>query len=155
MIFSDHRIGDLTSKYLPRASFEAGGGEKYFGAVLQAVEIVGVAGAMTYMNNSRGAAGRGAIEFMGVPADLALGLIFTGLGVTGYFGEHGKHSLNVGCGFLGAYACRMGQVWGVAAKHEALSQSGVVRGAFGQGMPGGQEFPVQQAPVSAPYPWAA
>lgn len=156
MIFSDRMVNSLSEKYLPRAPFNAGGGEKYLGAILQTVEIVGIAGAMTYFNAKHGTQGRGAVEFMGVPADLALGLVFSGLGVTGYFGEHSKHSLNFGCGFLVSYGCRMAGLWGAAARGEL--PPGVVRGAFGQGRTSASAASAGQYPVESQvpqYPWAA
>jgi hypothetical protein len=132
-----------------------GGGEKYMGAVLTAVEVVGVAGAMSYLNNKHGTKGRNAVEVMGVPADLALGLLFSGLGVTGYFGEHGKHSLAIGCGFLGAYACRMGVLWGAGARADLPlppAESGV-RGAFPRSVP--QSYAGAGAPTTnQDFPWA-
>lgn len=155
MILSDNTIRDWHERF-PRMShaIEGAGGEKTFGAVLQAIEVVGVAGTMSYMNSRHAAAGRRAYEVAGVPADLALGLLFSGLATfTGYFGSQASHVQNVGSGFLSAYACRMGTTWGAAARDakEALP-GGVVRGAFPAGSPYG--MPQQQAAAGS-YPWAA
>src|SRR5271156_2230110 len=109
-ILSDNTLRDWAEKYpaLSRAASGAGG-EKTFGAVLQTVEVVGVAGAMSYMNARHAATGRNAYEVAGVPADLALGLLFSGLATfTSYFGKQAEHVHNVGNGFFCAYACRMG-----------------------------------------------
>lgn len=119
MILSDRLVNDFSERY-PRMAHLAssGAGEKTFGAVLQAITVVGVAGTMSYMNARHAAAGRQAYEVAGVPADLALGVLFSGLAITGYFGDHAKHAHNVGNGFLVAYACRMGTMWGAAAKSQ-------------------------------------
>ena len=130
-------------------------GENIFGAALHAVEVVGVAGTMSYMNARHAAPGRQAYEVAGVPVDLALGLMFAGLAASGYFGKHSNHGYNVGNGFLTAYACRMGSMWGGAAKAQ-LAGAGVVRGAFGQGH--GAVAPMTQQPAEAAagqYPWAS
>jgi hypothetical protein len=126
-------------------------GEKAFGAVLQAIEVVGVAGVVSFLNARHAGPGRKAYEVAGVPADLALGLLFTGFSVAGYFGQHDQHGQNVGYGLLSAYTCRMGTEWGEAAKGRAIASSPqphVARGEMGQG----------SAPVSRQqqeYPWAA
>jgi hypothetical protein len=155
MILSDHQLHSFAEKW-PRMSHivEGAGGEKTFGAILQAIEVVGVAGTMSYLNSRHAAAGRHAYEVAGVPADLALGLLFSGLATfTGYFGKQGEHVNNVGSGFLCAYACRMGTMWGSVArdaKDHALP--GAVRGAFSAGSP---YAPPQQQTQVASYPWAA
>lgn len=152
-ILSDAHVQHLREKFRPY-SFTSGGGEKTFGEVLKAVEVVGVGGAMSYLNARHAAAGRNAYEVAGVPADLALGLLFSGLAITGYFGEHASHGQNVGLGFLAAYACRMGSVWGGTARAQHLLVSGgggnQVRGAFAGGSP---QTTHSAAPVS-PYAWA-
>lgn len=151
-IFSDHTLQDFLNRN-PRVSHlaSAGGtGENVFGAVLQAVEFVGVAGTMSYLNARHAAPGRQAYEVAGVPADLALGLLFSGLSVSGYFGKHASHGHNVGGGFLAAYACRMGSMWGAAAKAQLHGAS--VRGAFAA--PSAQS-PQPIAADAAQYPWAA
>ena len=132
------------------------GGEKAFGNILQAVEVVGIAGTMSYLNSRHAAAGRHAYEVAGVPADLALGLLFSGLATfTGYFGEQAGHVSNVGSGFLCAYACRMGTMWGATAR-DAKNQSlpGAVRGAFPASSPYAPPQPQQQVQATS-YPWAA
>jgi hypothetical protein len=157
MILSDNTIRDWHERF-PRMSHivEGAGGEKTFGAVLQAIEVVGVAGTMSYMNSRHAAAGRRAYEVAGVPADLALGLLFSGLATfTGYFGSQASHVNNIGSGFLCAYACRMGTMWGSAArdaKDQALA-GGVVRGAFA---PPASPYAAQpQQQTAGSYPWAA
>ncbi len=154
-ILSDNTLRDWAEKYpaLSRAASGAGG-EKTFGAVLQAIEVVGVAGAMSYMNARHAAAGRQAYEVLGVPADLALGLLFSGLAITGYFGDHAKHAHNVGNGLFAAYACRLGTMWGGAAKAQFQAASGAVRGQFAPASGQATMHPVE-APVPAQYPWAA
>lgn len=152
-IFSDGYRQSLAERYTPKLSLGPAGGEKMFGGILKGLEIVGVAGAMSYLNARHAAAGRNAFEVMGVPADLALGLLFSGFALTGYFGQQGDHALNFGIGFLGAYACRMGSVWG-AASRPAVAPSHV---------PATLPAPSPFAPASAPaaaeqqpyYPWAA
>jgi hypothetical protein len=156
MILSDSTINDWQSRF-PRLSHVTStkGGEKVFGNILEAIEVVGVAGTMSYLNSRHAAAGRHAYEVAGVPADLALGLLFSGLATfTGYFGEQANHVNNVGSGFLAAYACRMGTMWGAAArdaKDQALS--GAVRGAFA---PSGSPYTHQPQPQAqtAGYSWA-
>lgn len=155
-IFSDHTLQDFLNRN-PRVAHVAsasGTGENVFGAVLQTVEFVGVAGTMSYLNMRHAAPGRQAYEVAGVPADLALGLLFSGLSLSGYFGKHASHGVNVGSGFLAAYACRMGATWGAAAK--AQFHGAPVRGAFAApplGTPNYQTTEPTQ-PV-AQYPWAA
>ncbi len=155
MILSDKTINDWQAQF-PRLAHVASskGGEKAFGNILQAIEVVGVAGTMSYLNSRHAAAGRHAYEVAGVPADLALGLLFSGLATfTGYFGEQASHVSNVGSGFLCAYACRMGTMWGSVAR-DAKNQmtGGAVRGAFQAGSPYAAPQPQTQA---AGYPWAA
>lgn len=158
MILSDTHLSSLAERF-PRMSHQFGGaaGEKTFGAVLQTVEFVGVAGAMSYLNVRHAAPGRLAYEVAGVPADLAFGLLFSGLAMTGYFGEHAKHGYTVGNGFLAAYACRMGSVWGHAARAAKDAQTSLgnapVRGAFGNPYATGQEGVAGQR--ARGYPWAA
>lgn len=156
MLLSDAHIHSLGERF-PRLAHLEGAGEKTFGAILAGIEVVGVAGTMSYLNARHAAVGRNAYEVAGVPADLALGLLFSGLAITGYFGEHAKHGHNVGFGFLAAYAARMGTVWGTSSRsaHQALEGRGV-RGAF---PPARQEvMPMQaqaQAATAGAYPWAA
>jgi hypothetical protein len=149
MILSDRLVHDFAERY-PRMAHAAlsGAGEKTFGAILQGIEVIGVAGAMSYMNARHAAAGRQAYEVAGVPADLALGVLFSGLALTGYFGDHAKHAHNVGNGFLCAYACRMGTLWGGAAKSQ-LAAAQAPRGTFA---PTGSS-PSREAVGS--YDWAA
>ena len=149
MILSDRLVHDFAERY-PRMAHltSSAAGEKTFGAVLQAITVIGVAGTMSYMNARHAGPGRQAYEVAGVPADLALGVLFSGLAVTGYFGDHAKHAHNVGNGFLTAYACRMGTMWGSAAKSQLSAQA--PRAAF----------PPPSAATRAPesvgaYPWAA
>jgi len=154
MILSDSTINDWQSRF-PRLAHVAQtrGGEKVFGNILEVIEVVGVAGTMSYLNSRHAAAGRHAYEVAGVPADLALGLLFSGLATfTGYFGEQAGHVNNVGSGFLTAYACRMGTMWGAAArggKEDTLPIG--VRGAFAP--PGSPYMQPQQQPQVAGYPW--
>lgn len=153
-IFSDHTLQDFLNRN-PRVHSTTGAvlggkGEDAFGAVLQTVEFVGVAGTMSYFNARHAAPGRQAYEFAGVPVDLALGLLFSGLSVGGYFGKHASHGTNVGGGFLAAYACRMGGMWGGAAR--AQLGAAPVRGAFGPQPVGAPNY---QAAVAGQYPWAA
>jgi hypothetical protein len=152
MLLSDAHIHSLGERF-PRLAHLEGAGEKTFGAILAGIEVVGVAGTMSYLNARHAAAGRNAYEVAGVPADLALGLLFSGLAITGYFGEHAKHGHNVGFGFLAAYAARMGTVWGRSAQsaHQALGERSV-RGAF-QAAP--MPMQQQQQAATAGYPWAA
>jgi hypothetical protein len=155
MILSDKTISDWQTQF-PRLAHvtSSKGGEKAFGNILQAIEVVGVAGTMSYLNSRHAAAGRHAYEVAGVPADLALGLLFSGLATfTGYFGEQASHVSNVGSGFLCAYAARMGTMWGAVAR-DAKNQvaAGAVRGAFQAGSPYAAP---QQAHAAAGYPWAA
>lgn len=160
-IFSDRTLQEYMERNPRIAQFVSGSGtgENIFGAILQAVEVVGVAGTMSYMNARHAAAGRQAYEVAGVPADLALGLMFAGLAASGYFGKHSTHGHNVGNGFLTAYACRMGTMWGAAAKAQ-LAGPGAVRGSFGQGngvagsSPMAQPQPVEAA-AGQQYPWAS
>lgn len=150
-IFSDHTLQDFLNRN-PRVSHlvsPSGTGENVFGAILQAVEFVGVAGTMSYFNARHAAPGRQAYEVAGVPADLALGLLFSGLSVSGYFGKHASHGHNVGGGFLAAYACRMGSMWGGATRAQLAGAP--VRGAFA---PAVAQPNFQAAGVPA-YPWAA
>jgi hypothetical protein len=116
-LFSPSHWAWLDQRF-PRIS-HATGGEKMFGDMLQAFEVVGVAGTMSYLNAKHAAAGRNAYEIAGIPVDIVLGLLFSGLSVAGYFGEHGKHSFNVGSGFLAAYACRQASIWGGAARQQS------------------------------------
>jgi len=136
------------------AKAAGGSGERLFGHALTAVEIVGVGGAMSYLNAKHAAPGKNAYEILGLPADVVLGLTFSGFSIfTNYFGRYAEHGLNVGLGFLLAYACRMGSIWGEAARGES---SPGVRGYFSAG----PERPYQSAPVEQEeavpqYPWAA
>jgi hypothetical protein len=154
MILSDRLVHDFAERY-PRLAHvtSSGAGEKTFGAILQGIEVIGVAGTMSYLNARHAAAGRQAYEVAGVPADLALGVLFSGLALTGYFGDHAKHAHNVGNGFLCAYACRMGTLWGSAAKSQLqAAQAGRPQFAPSPGV--SQPQPQPQAAVGA-YPWAA
>jgi len=127
-----------------------------FGGILKAVEIIGVGGAMSYLNARHAAPGRNAYEFMGVPADLTLGLLFSGFALTGYFGQQGDHALNVGIGFLSAYGCRMGTIWGGAARPAAPAHAvGVLPGPATAYGPGQQPAPQVQGAQPQYYPWAA
>ena len=152
-IFSDAHRQSLAERFTSRTSLGPAGGERMFGGILKGLEIVGVAGAMSYFNARHAAAGRNAYEVMGVPADLALGLLFSGFALTGYFGQQGDHALNFGLGFLGAYACRMGSIWGAASRSN--TGSGHATGALPA------PNPYATAPARAPataeqyYPWAA
>lgn len=153
-IFSDHTLQDFLNRN-PRVNPTTGAvlggkGEDVFGAVLQTVEFVGVAGTMSYFNARHAAPGRQAYEFAGVPVDLALGLLFSGLSVGGYFGKHASHGTNVGSGFLAAYACRMGGMWGGAAR--AQLGGAPVRGSLASPP---MASPNYQAAGEARYPWAA
>jgi hypothetical protein len=154
-LISDDNLRDFSSQY-PRLAHMASSaaGEKTFGAILQGITVIGVAGTMSYMNARHAAAGRQAYEVAGVPADLALGVLFSGLALTGYFGDHAKHAHNVGNGFLCAYACRMGTMWGGAAKTQL---NGVApRAAFPAPPAGSPYHATETAPVAAgAYPWAA
>src|SRR5271157_4236302 len=100
-LLSDARVSSMAERFRPLwgAASSGSSGERVFGHVLTAVEIVGVGGAMSYLNSRRAAPGRSAIEIAGVPADLALGMLFSGVSVfTGYFGKYADHGLNVGIG---------------------------------------------------------
>ncbi|HTR02537.1 MAG TPA: hypothetical protein VMN82_05015 [Thermoanaerobaculia bacterium] len=140
---------------IPTLGIPAGSGERLFGHALTAIEIVGVGGAMSYLNAKHAAPGKNAYEVLGLPADVVLGLAFSGTAVfTNYFGRYAEHGLNVGLGLLLAYACRMGSIWGDAARREAPPAG--VRGYFQSS----GERPFQPAPAPAEaavpqYPWAA
>lgn len=159
-LLSDGKLQNLETRWSPLPQFRAaaGGGERLFGHALTAIEIVGVGGAMSYLNARHAAPGKNAYEVLGLPADVVLGLAFTGTAVfTNYLGRYSEHGLNVGLGFLLAYACRMGSIWGDASRRE--SPPAGVRGYFQSS----GERPFQPAPgMSAPaeqsvpqYPWAA
>jgi hypothetical protein len=157
MILSDRLVHDFAERY-PRMAHMASSaaGEKTFGAILQGITVIGVAGTMSYLNARHAAAGRQAYEVAGVPADLALGVLFSGLALTGYFGDHAKHAHNVGNGFLCAYACRMGTMWGSAAKSQL--GAGAPRAAAAFAAPAGSPYAsnAASAPVATgSYPWAA
>jgi len=153
-IFSDSHRDALFERFGSRASLGPAGGERMFGGVLKAIEIVGAGGAMSYLNARHAQAGRNAYEVMGVPADLALGLLFSGFALTGYFGQQGDHALNFGIGFLGSYACRMGSIWGASARAAATTQ---VSGPAPAQIPAPAPTPYAPATQSraADYPWAA
>jgi hypothetical protein len=156
MLLSDANINTLSEKWPRLAHLSGPKGEKTFGEVMKAIEIVGVGGAMSYMNAKHASPGRNAYEIMGVPADLALGLIFSGFAVTGYFGEHADHAQNVGIGFLAAYACRMGSVWGASSRTAKVEAAlGTVRGAFAAPHPFQPAEAVVPQGVPQQYPWAA
>lgn len=153
MILSDRLVHDFAERY-PRVAHltSSAAGEKTFGAVLQAITVIGVAGTMSYMNARHAGPGRQAYEVAGVPADLALGVLFSGLAVTGYFGDHAKHAHNVGNGFLTAYACRMGTMWGAASKSQQLGSAPPKTFAA----PPGSPYAAAKAPESVgAYPWAS
>ena len=154
MLFSDAHVHSLGERF-PRMPLLGGGagGERMFGGILKSVEIVGVGGAMSYLNARHAKPGRNAYEFMGVPADLALGLLFSGFALTGYFGQQGDHALNVGVGFLSAYACRMGSIWGAGAREAAPPAHAV--GALPAPNPYAPAPMPAPAPAATPYPWAA
>jgi hypothetical protein len=153
MFLSADTLHKYEAQYPRLAHFaQAGGGEKTFGAILQALEVVGVAGTMSYLNARHAKPGRQAYEVAGVPADLALGLLFSGLAVTGYFGDHAKHAHNVGNGLFCAYACRMATMWGGAAKPGLPVGGPTARGAFGPAQP--SPYATTETTVPA-YPWAA
>lgn len=150
-IFSDAHRQSLSERFAPQMSLGPAGGERMFGGILKGLEIVGVAGAMSYFNARHAAAGRNAYEVMGVPADLALGLLFSGFALTGYFGQQGDHALNFGIGFLGAYACRMGSIWGAAARPSV----GPSHATPTLPAPSPYAAPPPAAEKQPYYPWAA
>jgi hypothetical protein len=154
--YSDQGLARLQERFhpLPRIG-TAGGGERLFGNALTAIEIVGVGGAMSYLNARHAPPGKNAYEVAGLPADVVLGLLFSGVSVfTGYFGKYAEHGLNVGIGFLLAYACRMGSIWGQAARGEPGGPG--VRGYFGAGADSSsQPYQPQAQHQPAQYPWAA
>lgn len=153
-IFSDAHRDSLFERFGTRATLGPAGGERMFGGLLKAIEIVGAGGAMSYLNSRHAAAGRNAYEVMGVPADLALGLLFSGFALTGYFGQQGDHALNFGIGFLGSYACRMGSIWGASAR--SMSEARV--GASALPAPAPRPYVAAGAarqPADNVYPWAA
>jgi hypothetical protein len=154
-IFSDPRIHALGERYAPKATLAGAGGERMFGGALKGIEVIGVGGAMSYLNAKHAAAGRNAYEVMGVPADLALGLLFSGFALTGYFGQQGDHALNFGLGFLSAYACRMGSIWGAAAREarDAAAPKANLPAPAVAGPYASAPSPERQAQKR--YPWAA
>jgi hypothetical protein len=158
-LLSDGYLQRAEARYSPISHAVASGtsGERVFGHALTAIEIVGVGGAMSYLNSRHAPPGKNAYEILGLPADVVLGLTFSGTAIfTNYFGRYADHGLNVGLGFLLAYACRMGSIWGDAARREAPPG---VRGYF-QAPQVPTEKPFQPVPVPAEqaapqYPWAA
>lgn len=157
MIFSDAHVQALGERFPARGALAGVNGERMFGGALKAIEVIGVGGAMSYMNARHAAPGRNAYEVMGVPADLALGLLFSGCALTGYFGQQGDHALNFGLGFLSAYACRMGSIWGSAsreareatlAKTSLPAPASAVAGPYAPAPPNARE-------AKQRYPWAA
>jgi hypothetical protein len=159
-LLSDGYLQRAEARYAPIShAIASGSGERVFGHVLTAIEIVGVGGAMSYLNAKHAAPGKNAYEVLGLPADVLLGVVFSGTAVfTNYFGRYAEHGLNVGLGFLLAYACRMGSIWGESARESLPPGSPGVRGYF----QASGDRPFQNAPMAPSaqeavpqYPWAA
>jgi hypothetical protein len=159
-LLSDGYLQRAETRFPPLAQLRgpSGSGERLFGHALTAIEIVGVGGAMSYLNARHAAPGKNAYEVLGLPADVVFGLAFSGTAIfTNYFGRYAEHGLNVGLGLLLAYACRMGSIWGDASRRE--SPPAGVRGYFQSSgerpfQPAGAPGAVAEQAVPQ-YPWAA
>jgi hypothetical protein len=156
--FSHHALGGASNlPNLPNLSHLSSfarrtNGESVLGNVLQLGLIGLVAGGTSYMNAKHAAPGRQAYEVLGVPADLALGLSFTGLALAGYFGEHAKSGQNIGHGFLAAYVVRLCRTWGEEARMATPAAASNVRGSFTAPRRPLHSVGTEEA---APFPWAA
>ncbi len=112
--------------------------EKTMGTVLQTAEVVGGVALGAYANGRYGTpdttGGTGLNEWMfhSVPVDAAVGVAFHGLGFMGALGKYDEHAHNLGDGFLGSYAYRLGNKQGLKAA-AAAANSHAVSGALGQG----------------------
>jgi hypothetical protein len=152
-LFSDAGISRMDGLFPARAAaaVTAGAGERIMDGAITAVEIIGVGVAVSYFNAKNAQAGKVAYELAGLPVDVVVGILVAGSAVfTNFWGRMSGHALNVGIGFLLAYGCRMGALWGQAARAE-MPQAAGVRGYFGpaqQGAPGPQDL------EEAQYPWA-
>jgi hypothetical protein len=150
---------------------EVAGGEKNFGALLAALETLGTAGFMAYMNAKHGARGRSAVEVGGIPADVVVGILGNVIGFSGYLGKYSEHAHNLGNGFLAAYFVRILMMWGADARAKEVIRMNAVEaarasatpavGALPQlGMPGmpqnfaPTQYPMQPA-ATRQYGWAA
>jgi hypothetical protein len=150
MFLSDSSLGMLGSRF-SRASSLRGRGERTAGEIMEAVEVVGAAGAMAYVNARYSDPGADHYQVMGVPADLLGGLLLGGLGLMGFLGEYDKHSVNLGSGMLAAYATRMGNTWGANARVAAATgtaPAAATKGMFTAGAPA--MYPTVDA---AQYDW--
>ena len=144
-ILSDAHLAALQSRF-PRVAHAVAGGEKWLGTAMGVIEVAGIAGVMSYFNAKHGQGPRPAVEILGVPADLVFGLLITGGSAMGYFGEHARHSQNIGAGLISAYSSRMGTDWGRGARMPEMPAG--VRGYFGApqppAMPQAPYYPPQQ-----------
>lgn len=155
-ILSDAHLRALEARF-PRVAHAVAGGEKWLGTLLGVAETAGICGVMSYFNGKHGEGPRPAVEILGVPADLVLGVLISGSSAMGYFGEHATHSQNIGAGLLSAYSARMGNDWGRSARVVTLPAN--VRGYFppptasAAAMAPPPPSPVQASAPRQPFPW--
>jgi len=128
-----------------------------FAMVVRSVEVVGAAGVMGYMNAKHAKPTRNALEFFGLPVDVALGVFGNIFAVSNYLGEYSEHLHNVSNGILCAYAVRMGMMWGADAKAmrtaQAAQSSRTSVGALPARQPNVHPFG-RQSQEQEPYEWA-
>lgn len=119
--------------------------EKTMGTVLQTVEVVGAVALGAYANgrygkpDTTGGTGLNEWDLHSVPVDAAVGVVFHGLGFAGMLGKYDEHAHNLGDGFLGSYAYRLGNKQGLKAAATATAATATpigataAAGAMGQG----------------------
>ena len=81
--------------------------EEKSGAVIETVEVVGGAFAISWVNGRYGQGGA-PLQILNMDADLVVGGVALVTGMFDVFGRHSEHVLNLGAGILAAYASREG-----------------------------------------------
>jgi hypothetical protein len=147
MFLSDNHLHALT-KVATKSVGLKGKAERIAGEAIKATVVVGATGAMAYVNGRFSEAGHDHFEVSGVPVDLAGGLALTALSFMDVFGRFDEIGHAAGAGMLGAYAARMGQLWGANAKvASAAGTPAKTAGFFSTGYSGDSGPPEQNPAV--------
>jgi hypothetical protein len=92
--------------------------EKRIEGVIETVETVGVAFAVSWYNGKNGKAAGQSAQIMGYDAELVVGAALVGLGLFELAGKYDEHLYAMGAGALAAWATKQGWASGGKARPE-------------------------------------
>lgn len=128
-MFSSAHLEKLGSQFKVAMGLR-GKGESAFGMVAESVAEGALMFGMSYANGRFAEPGKSAIEFGGIPLDLAAGTALQVGALIGFFGRYGDAAHIVGKSVSAPYICRMGNAMGVNHRVAKAAPS-ATRGAFG------------------------